>query len=94
MNDKEESLNQNPITSNFIFGKEINNNGKIISSGKRPVNVIRADKYSGKGTVETKQILQNEIKFYEEWWFKFILTIIGGLIVAYLIFKLGWSKQI
>lgn len=83
--------NQNPVAGNFIFGKKIINNGRIISLGKRPVNVIQTEDYSGNGVIKTEQSNIEE-KIYQKWWFKFTLTIIGGLIVGYLIFKLGWNK--
>ena len=92
MNKIDDSQNQDPISGIFINGKEIINDGKMISSGKRPVIAIQTDKYSGKGITETKQTVNIEEELYQKWWFKFILTIIGGLFIGYLIFKFGWNK--
>ena len=80
--------NNDPITGVFIFGKEIQNNGKISSEGTRPITHITTDKYSGEGVIESKQIIHIE-KWHKTWWGNalvgLLVTVIGGFILFLLI---------
>lgn len=81
-----------PMTGNFIFGRKIINDGQIISEGKRPMNYVQTDQYSGKGLIRSKQIDIVKEELYQKWWVKLSFVIIGGLIVAYFSFRFGWTK--
>lgn len=77
--------NNDPITGNFIFAKNIINDGKIISEGKRPINHIQTEYYSGKGVVQSKQTNTASNKWHQSWWgiilIGLFITILGGLIL-------------
>lgn len=88
----EELDNNDPVTGVFIFSKEMKNDGKIISEGKRPVTRIQTEHYSGKGLVQSKQIVTVKEKWYQKWWIQLIFVVTGGLIVAYFSFRFGWTK--
>lgn len=87
-----ESDKNDPVTGVFIFSKEMKNDGKIISEGKRPVTHIQTEQYSGKGLIQSKQIFTVNEKWYQKWWVQLIFIVVGGLIVAYFSFKFGWTK--
>lgn len=90
MNEKENNID--PVTGVFIFSKEIKNDGKIISEGKRPITHIQTEQYSGKGLAQSKQIVAEKIKFYQKWWVQIIFVVVGGLLVTYSSFMFGWTK--
>ena len=92
MQNQKEKLQNDPVTGVFIFSKEMKNDGKIISEGKRPVTHIQTEQYSGKGLVQSKQTVTVKERLYEKWWVQLIFVVVGGLIVAYFSFKFGWTK--
>lgn len=74
--------NNDPITGNFIFAKNVINDGKIVSEGKRPINHIQSENYSGKGLVQSTQINRTNDKWYQSWWGTILIglfvTVVGG----------------
>lgn len=83
---------ENIETGNFIFSKEISNDGSIISSGKNPVNVIRSDKYSGKGNMEERQTKKENLRWYKKWWMLYMFYPLAVFITgAYLISTFEWK---
>lgn len=80
--------NNDPVTGVFIFSKEIKNDGQIISEGKRPITHIEAQKYSGKGLVQSKQVKIVIDKRYQGWWGTILMglfiTVVGGLILYFI----------
>lgn len=80
--------NNDPVTGVFIFSKEIKNDGRIISEGKRPITHIKTEKYSGKGIVQSKQENTAIDKWYQSWWgiviIGLFITVTGGLILYFI----------
>ena len=80
--------NNDPITGNFIFARNIINDGKIISEGKRPLNHIQTENYSGKGLVQSKQANTMSDKWYQSWWgivvIGLFITVVDGLILYFI----------
>ncbi len=79
--------NNDPVTGNFIFAKNIVNDGRFISKGKRPVNYIQTENYSGKGLVQSKQINIMRDKWHQSSWgvisIGLFVTVVGGLILYF-----------
>lgn len=77
--------NNDPVTGNFIFAKNIINDGRIISEGKRPINHIQTENYSGKGLVQSKQTNATSDKWHQKWWGTILIglfiTIVGGFML-------------
>ena len=71
----------------------------LISTGyfkRYAVNCIIAtsegiDKILGETTYSKSYLSKKEIKWYEQWWVKWVLSVLGGLVVAYLIYYFGWN---
>ncbi len=92
MKNDSDDKNNDPITGVFLFGKEVKNDGEIISKGARPITHIQADKYSGKGSVKSIQTKAENEKWFQKWWIKYLLfPLVVLLLGGFIIFKLGWT---
>ena len=64
------------------------NNGNILSEGKRPVVNLQTHKYSGTGSVKSIQKIE---KWYQKWWIQLTFGGLVSLIVTYIAFRFGWN---
>lgn len=74
-----------PVSGVFIFSKEMQNDGEIVSRGGKSITHIVTDKYSGIGKVHSIQTNQEKEKWHQTWWGVILIglsiTIVGGIIL-------------
>ena len=46
---------------------------------------------SGNKFTERKQVINAKIRWHQNWWGQLAILVIGGLILAYLVYRFGWN---
>lgn len=89
-------VNADLLEADGVENSSINRN-KIISSNGSPINnieIIGRDKIKQHGGDKNKASIENKSEkegFFNKIFWRFIVLIIAGLLVAYLVFKFGWK---